>query len=302
MKVRGLLETCGVWLLLILCCGQAAWAMPSAAGGESVRLGMYMKVARDLNRADVRAVLEVWAEELTHRFQVPSEVFFYADIDELRKDFDSGRINMVIADAMAFVRHFKVAELADGFAARLSTDASLLLLARNGSTRIGLAGKRVAQVDGDEISTTYLETLCLRQYGRTCRDVPLIVVPVRNHHQAMTRLLFGQAELALVNRHGYNLAIELNPQLARVGQVVHELAFDTQYFGFFSARVDPAFRQFALRSIPLTHMNVRGRQMLAVLRIEQLATADPVALQPFYELEREYQQLSNKARGKAGRK
>lgn len=289
-------------LLCLLGLSGSAWSAPPEAAGETLRLGMYMNIARDLNRADARAVLEVWAEELTRKFQVPSEVRFYGDIEALRGDFDAGRVNMVIADAMSFVRHFKTEELADGFTTKLHADASLLLLARGGQASLELAGKRVAQIVNDDISTTYLETLCLRQYRRTCQDVPLILVPSPNNHQALTRLLLGQADLALVNRHGYQVAVELNPQLGRAGQVVSELPFDTQYFGFFSARVNPEFRRFALRSIPTTHQEARGRQMLDVFRVEQVALADPTALKPFYLLEHEYRELKARLPRKAGRK
>jgi hypothetical protein len=254
-------------------------------GEESARLGLYMDIARDLNRADARAVLELWAEELTRKFQVPSRVSFYGDMTTLRADFDAGRINMVIADAMSFVRHFKREELAEGFTTKLQQDASLLLLARDGSA--ALAGKRVALIEHDDISAAYMEVLCLRQSGQACLDLPVSLVPVSNNHQATARLLFGQADLALVNRHGYLLATELNPQLGRVGRVVNELSFDTQYFGFFSARVEPAFRTHALRSIPNTHKEVRGRQLLDVFRVDRLALADAGVLQPFYALERE---------------
>lgn len=296
MKRRDLLGLC---LALLARPALTAAAVSAPPGGESARLGMYMKIARDLNRADARTALEVWAEELTRKFQVPSEVTFYADIATLCRDFEVGRVNMVIADAMTFVRHFKSEELADGFTTKLHSDASLLLLARAGTAKPDLTGKRVAKITNDDISATYLETLCLRQHGRACQDLPITVVPVSNNHQAMTRLLFNQVDMALVNRHGYELATELNPQLAHAGQVVNELAFDTQYFGFFSARVDPAFRRFALRSIPTTHQEVRGRQMLDVFKVEQVALADPTALQPFYQLEKEYRDLKARAARKA---
>ncbi len=291
MKRRDMLGLC----LALL----ARPALTAPPGGESARLGMYMRIARDLNRADARTALEVWAEELTRKFQVPSEAHFYADITTLRQDFDAGRLNMVIADAMTFVRHFKSDELAEGFTTKLHSDASLLLLARAGTAKTDLIGKRVAQITNDDVSATYLETLCLRQHGRVCKDLPISVVPVSNNHQAMTRLLFNQADMALVNRHGYELATELNPQLAHAGQVVNELAFSTQYFGFFSARVDPAFRRFALRSIPTTHQEVRGRQLLDVFKVEQVALADPSALQPFFQLEKEFRSLKARASRKA---
>lgn len=289
------LPVCGISL---------AWALPATAapGTETLRLAMYMNIARDLNRADVRAVLEVWAQELTHKFEVPSEVFYYTDIGVLRSDFDAGRVNMVIADAMSFVRHFKVSELAEGFTTKLMHDASLLLLAKNGAKSHELAGKRVAQIVNDDISNTFLETLCLRQKGKTCQSLAVTRVPVSNNHQAVTRLLFDQADLALVNRHGFELAKELNPQLARVGQVVNELTFNTQYFGFFSARVAPAFRALALRSLPVTNTEIRGRQLLEVFKLEQITLAEPTALQPFYQLEKEYLELKARAGGKAAGK
>ncbi len=277
--------------------GLLAWPLHAASEmpaptGETARLGMYMKIARDLNRSDIRAALEVWTEELMRKFQVPSEVHYYSDIETLRHDFDAGRVNLVIADAMTFVRHFKAEELADGFTTKLPTDASLLLLGRPGAGGIELlAGKRIARLVDDEVSSTYLETLCMRRSGKECAAVPVTFVPVPNNHQAASRLLFGQVDLALVNRHGYETAIELNPQLRRAGELLDKLDFDTQFFGFYSARVTPEFRRFSLRAIPNMHLDPRGRQMLDVFKTDRVAPADPTILKPFYQLEREYREL-----------
>lgn len=284
------------WLVaILLCLGLTA---PALAEPEMVRMGLYLPIARDLNRSDARGALELWAEELTRRFQVPAEVRFYAHIDALRRDFDTRQVNLVIADAMSFVRHFQPGELADGFTTRLEEDASLLLLGRGDKSDLTLVGKRLARVDNDDISITYLETLCLKLHGRACADLPLQSVTVPNNHQALARLLFGQADYALVNRHGYRVATELNPQLGRQGQVLAELHFDTQYFGFFSARVSPRFRQHALSSLPRTHQEPRGRQMLDIFRVDRLVLADPGVLKPFYDLEREYQALRRQSGGR----
>ncbi len=280
-----------IWLLLLAVSSHAA---PESAPptGETARLGMYMKIARDLNRSDVRAAMEVWTHELMRKFQVPSEVRYYADVEQLRRDFDAGRVNLVIADAMSFVRHFKQEELADGFTARLPTDASLLLLARAGGDEDKwLVNKRIARMEDDEVSQTYLETLCLRRMSKPCAALPVTFVPVPNNHQALTRLLFGQVDLALVNRHGLETAVELNPQLRKAGVVVERLDFETQFFGFYSAGVSPEFRRFSLRSIPTMHLEPRGRQMLDVFKTDRVALAEPTLLKPFYQLEREYQEL-----------
>jgi len=275
---------------------QPAWAAPTA---ETARLGMYMKIARDLNRSDVRASLEVWNEELVRKFQVPSTVRFYSDVDVLRHDFDTGQINLVIADAMTFVRHFKAEELASGFTAKLPTSASLLLLGRPGGGGISqLAGKTIAKLEDDDVSSTYLETLCLQRTGKECAAVPVTFVAVPNNHQAVSRLLFKQVDFSLVNQHGYETAIELNPQLRKAGELVEKLSFETQFFGFFNSKVSPEFQRFALRTIETMHLEPRGRQMLDVFKTDRVIRAEPIMLKPFYQLEREYRVLRTEARRK----
>lgn len=289
-----------LWLPLLL-----FWLLPACHVGaaETARLGVYTKIIRDLNQADTRAALEVWSAELTRKFQVPSEVRFFDDISVLRREFEADRVNFVIADAMSLVRHFKPEEFADGFTTQLTHDASLLLMARSNSVgKLDLAGKKVVLLARDEISSTYLETLCLRLHGRPCAGLLGEAREAPNNHQAITRLFFGQTDLALVNRHGLELAKELNPQLAGSGEVVERMEFATQFFGFFKSTVSPDFRRHALRTIPHTHMEPRGRQLLEVFRTEKLALADTSALKPFYRLEREYRELQARAGRREGRK
>lgn len=290
-------------LLLLAVLNLPVWAASTLPTDEVSRLGMYLKITRDLNRTEVRAAFEVWNEELMRKFHVPTEVRYYSDMPTLRRDFDAGKVNLVIADAMSFVRYFKPDELANGFTTQLRTDASLLLLGHpEVSGKLDLAGKRIARVADDDISTTYLETLCLREHGKECAALPVDFVMVPNSHQAVTRLLFKQVDMALVNRHGYETAIELNPQLRRAGVPVETLAFDTQFFGFYSARVSPEFRKFSLRAIPTMHLEPRGRQMLDVFKTDQVALAEATALQPFYKLERDYQELKAKLAHRGNRK
>jgi hypothetical protein len=57
-----------------------------------------------------------------------------------------------------------------------------------------------------------------------------------------------------------------------------------------------------LQSIPNTHMDARGRQMLDVFKVDQLVLAQPDALRPFYAIAREHQALKSRIGGKDGRK
>ncbi len=92
------------------------------AADEVVRIGFNVKITRDLNRADVQSALSLWADELSSKFNVPTESLFYDDMAVLRQEFDLGKVNFVIAAGMDFARYFKQSELAEGFRGAIQTD------------------------------------------------------------------------------------------------------------------------------------------------------------------------------------
>jgi ABC-type phosphate/phosphonate transport system substrate-binding protein len=128
-------------------------AAPSGPRDDVARIAFNVKVARDLNRGDVQAALGMWAEELSGKFEVPAETLFYDDMASLRRDFDKGKVNFVIAAGMDFARYFRAEELAEGFRGALQNDHSLLLLARRDAgiaDLASLAGKRVALLKDED--------------------------------------------------------------------------------------------------------------------------------------------------------
>jgi hypothetical protein len=70
-----------------------------------------------------------------------------------------------------------------------------------------------------------------------------------------------------------------------------EYPIHSQFFAFYSPKVDKALRQRTLRIMPTLHTYPRGRQLLDIFKIDRLDVAYPAELQPVIELEREYQRL-----------
>jgi hypothetical protein len=274
----------------------AARAAPPANPGreEVARMAFNVKVARDLNRGDVQAALGMWAEELSGKFDVPAETLFYEDMASLRRDFDKGKVNFVIAAGMDFARYFRPEELAEGFRGALQSDHSLLLLARRDAGVAdlgGLAGKRVALLKDDELSDIYLETVCLRHYKRPCKQVFGNIEAVANSNQLILRLVFGKADLVLSRRSGYETAREMNPQIGRVALELTQFPLKSSYYGFYGRDVPRAFRARSLRHAPEMHKEVRGRQVLEVFRMDRLELVGGEELRPFYDLLAEYESL-----------
>lgn len=269
--------------------------LPSLAfAQEVVRMGFNVKITRDLNRSDVQTALGLWAEELSKAYAVPTETEFYDDTASMRRDFDLGKINFVIAASMDFARHFKLNELAEGFRGEVINDHTLLLLAHK-ETRIadarGLAGKRIALLEGDELSEVYLETVCLRHYQRPCKQVFSGIETVANSNQLMMKLFFRKVDLVLSKRNGFETARELNPQIGLTTQEITRFPLKSSYYGLWNRKISPEFRQHSLKQVPAMHKAVRGRQVLDVFKVDRLVLVSEQELQPVYDLLADYEAL-----------
>jgi len=273
---------------------------------ETVRLGFLNGARHEMNSTDVRTAFGLWSRELGDEFKVPIQVSYYDDIALMREDFLLGKLNAVSADAMALASHFRLDELSGGYSTAISGDVNLQLLSAKdtpSSNLDDLAGKRIVMIEGDTISEVYLESICLRHYRRDCAHVFSGIQRVPNNNQAVMRLFFGKADLALVNRYGYELATEMNPQLgSKIGHVLAEFPIASLYYAFFSVNVDQALRSHALDAIPRMHLHPRGRQILDIFKIDHLVLADPLELKPLIKLDHDYRELRAKHMSKGGRK
>lgn len=284
--------------------------LPAAPGlanpiQETIRLGSYSGARREWSRAEVLSTFDLWAQELASRFQVPVEFTHYDDPRDMRRDFLAGKLHGVNTDAMTLVRLFKPDELAEGYATIMKGGWDLMLFAGGDSPARGLAdlaGKRIVLLEENAAGDLYLETLCLRHYQRACRDVFAEIQRVNTSNQALLRVFFGKADLALVYGYGHALAVEMNPQLDRYLRKLSEYPLRSLFFAFYSTKVDKALRQRTVRVTPTLHTYPRGRQLLDIFKIDHLEMASPIDLQPVIDLERDYQSLLAQAERKAKRK
>jgi ABC-type phosphate/phosphonate transport system substrate-binding protein len=298
---RGCSKACSRIML-----GLLLLVVTTASAEETVRMGFLVGTRRDMTLADVRASFDLWAQELATKFDVPVQVLYYDDIVEMQQALRRGEINGVSADAMSLARTFKEDDLAEGFSVAMRGGWNLILLTGKGSAIQGvndLPGKRVALLAGDQTSSLYLERLCQRHYGRDCNKVFADIQHVPNNSQAVLRLFFGKADVALVYRYGLELSKELNPQLEKsIGSVIAELPLTSLYYTFFGAAVSTDLRRHTLRVVPTMHTYPRGRQLLDILKMDHLEPAQPSELKPFMQLEREYRELKAQAERQKGRK
>lgn len=279
------------WLALLGC----PLGVP-AQQADVVNMGFFQGMSRDISPTDLRAAFSLWSQELAATFKTQVNVRFYDDMAQMRAAFDRGEINAVSASGMNLARHFQIAELASGYSVAMPGGWNLLLMAGKTSPVRSLAdlkGQRIAVVQDEDLLTTYLETLCMQRHQLRCAQVFADIQYLPNSHQALLRLYFGKADLALVYRYGHELARDLNPQLdARVGRIVSELPLEGGvFFSFFSSAVNPAYRDRLLPLVPTLHTYPRGRQLLDMLKMDHLEVVSPEALRTFAQVDQRYRAL-----------
>ncbi len=259
---------------------------------DSLHLGFHAEARREWTRTEVRTTFDLWAKELAKQFGLPVTISHYDDVLAMRDDLRSGKLDGVQTDIMNFVRHFRTDELSEGYVSIMREGFDLQLYGGRGRVSLkDMPGQRVVLLEEDQAGQIYLETLCMKHHRRACADVFAEMQTAPTSNQALMRVFFGKADMALVQSYGHALAVEMNPQLGRSLHKLAELPFRGQFYGFYSARVNPGLKERTLRIMPTLHTYPRGRQLLDTFKIDRLERASPEDLKPAYRLEREYRDL-----------
>jgi hypothetical protein len=117
------------------------------------------------------------------------------------------------------------------------------------------------------------------------------------------RLFFGQADAALVNRNGYEVALGLNPQIGQRLQVLEAFSFKARspHIGLFSARMPAEQREAVTRAALTLNDSVRGRQVLDIYMADSLVRTRVADLEPYRQLIETQRSLKAAAGNKGGR-
>jgi hypothetical protein len=286
-------------ILMALCC----LTILPVWSAEPLRIGFYTPALRDANKADLKASLGVWTEEVGKPFGVRILSFMYDDIAAMRGAVDRRDINFINAPGMELAELFAPEEIREGYARRhLDVEEGLALVVAGDSpirSFADLRGKSVWRLSGDRLSEVYLETQCLKTFAQNCKTA-LALKEEKRDIQSIYAVFFGRADAALVYLPTLNTARELNPQVGQRLRVLHDWKARAVFFGMMTRHTDPAYRGLILKSAREAVKTPRGRQLLELFRTDYLEPVDADDIKPYWALLREYRELSGRVAG--GRK
>lgn len=266
---------------------------------RSVRIGFNFQAYRDFDRPNIEIALKYLCEEIGKKTNIPTLISFYEDFDVMRKDFESGRINLISTTPWAITQYFKNELLADAVRTSMddvSFDRLMLLTRRDqGITAFNdLQNKTLGLVDKDNFTKMYLDSLLLKHLSKHYQKVFKNITYFKNSQQLILGLFFKKVDAIVTFSSIYDIAGQLNPQINDSIQIVDSMPgvfWGTMYF---HKNVDPAFREYIINVLLALKEDVQGKQLLELLKGTQFVRSRLTDLNAINALNSEYKQLLEK--------
>lgn len=291
------------WLVFLLIAGVCGTVFASNAESRPLRLGMTSSLFNGRNENDILAALKVWAEVLTQERNVnmDSNIILFTSLDEAKAAVEAGSVDSLTLLISEY------ADISDGLLGgpflRDETDGTVfdefvVLSARTDSSWSwsDLRGKKIGVYDAPNV-TIALNWLNAQLAGAGLGPVDQEAAVLNRNPKISSSVLsvfFGNSDACLVSRKGFEMMVELNPQ---VGEMVSVVASSppilSSIFCFRSDLAEHEKADFA-REITQLQETLTGQQVLCVFHADRMANVPENECQRSMDLFREWRQTMEK--------
>jgi len=264
---------------------------------QTLRVGFYAQAFPDFSREDLEISVKLLAEEIGKDQGISTTVTVFTDIALMRKEFEQGKINFVVASTLQLANDFDDTLLADGFRLVLSserTDSLLVLTRKNeGLDNFKPArGKKLGLVEFDPVADLYMDFLARSAFHKDYQNAFKLIPREKKANQIILKLFFGQADVICVYQNAYRLATELNPQLTSKLQVIQQLDGIPQGAGLFNKKTPAEFRERVIAEALKLDSHVRGQQLMQLFKADKAVRSSLADLAATKQLYSAYKKLS----------
>ena len=265
---------------------------------ESFRIGYYTQVFPDHSYEDLKVAVKILAEEIGNQIGIKTMAISFDNLTLMRKEFEQGKINFVLASSLILAKDFDNNQFANGFRFTKANNVfdTLAILTRKNEkldNLNALQGKRLTVVENNQIADIYMETLSLTNFKKNYEATFKEIKKEKKSSQIILKLFFGKTDVICVYKNNYELASELNPQLEARLQIVSELKDIPQAIGFFHINTQPAFREKVIAEIVNMDKYAKGQQLLEAIKLDRAVRANIDDLIATKNLYADYQRLKH---------
>lgn len=265
---------------------------PLVFASEILHVGIYQPTIKSaIPKKDFIIGMTVFLKEFTEKEGVKTNIAYYDDPLKLSKDFDTGKVDFIVAEALFLVQYIPSSHLKNGVMAykRNKKDSHTLVLLEQKDDSRNLKEKLSGTVatDGDLSTDLYLKTIMLENGIRTNADILLTKSP----QQSILKLFFGKADLALVDSASYKTAIELNPQLDQKLSILKSVPLTLGPVSYMNRNLNDETNKKIIQLGKKLNTTDRGKQLLQLFKSSYMDESDVQDLENIYALNAKYNHL-----------
>lgn len=236
---------------------------------------------RNVNADDATAAFRVFAQTVARKrgYQMDTDVRLFESPEACEAEIRKGGINMAILDTWDYLG-MDIGQVMDPEYVHVEQGSiykQYLLLTRRGGGATNLAelrGKPLTMLEGKggNLSRAWLDRLLLTQHLGSKETFFGRLETVAKPSAAVLPVFFGTKPVCLVDRDGFQIMSELNPQVGKglVITAVSDSYVESVTCISKSGWTSPRAREAIMQAMAELHLEPNGRQILELFKLDQL--------------------------------
>lgn len=267
----------------------------SVYGNDLLRVGIYQPLINStIPKKDYIMGTSILLKAFTEDGGVRTDIIYYDDPKTLGEDFKNAKIDLIASDALSVVKYIPISYLENGVMSfkNSKADAQTLLIVGLRDDKRPFETKLRGSIasDADACSELYLKTLLLE--NKIPSEANLMAT--KNPQQSILKLFFEKADLALVDRAAYSVAIELNPQLKAKLSILKSIPLTIGPVSYMRKGISPELRKTVISLGKQVNTTPRGKQLLQLFRASYIDESSTKDLESVYLLYNKYEALTKR--------
>lgn len=269
----------------------------------NLRIGFSRTAFVSVPKDDIKIAVQLLSQKLARKSQVMAESRVYESTIDIERELKSKKVDLVILGSDEFIRIRGHAHLEPVMTtvARSSHEVELLLLARKESglnSFTDLKNKSIAlpslYSQFGVMYLTWLETLIFKAGAASIGNYFSSVNETRNASQAIMPVFFRKSDVCVVSRQAFEIASELNPQIARDMKTIAHINRLAGGIIAFRQDLPDVLKQKVIKALTTLHEDQEGRQMFMLFQMSKLTPFRPDHLKGTEALYTEHGKLKAK--------
>lgn len=259
---------------------------------EVISIGISKALIQNkVSEKDLTITMNTFVKELLYDTGYETSATYYDTHLKMAEDLKKGIINLVIAEPLVFVRYFEPSLLKSGPTgyANDKEDANTLLIVghQNGKkdlTEALIEAKSIAMHRNLSIEL-FLKVLLLEH------NLSPKLLETKNAQESLLKLFFQKADIALTDKASFDMAVELNPQIANQLVVLKSIPLTLGAVTFLSDKMPKEMRDKIITASFKINQTERGKQLLTLFMYSKIDISEVSDLTSLYALEKRFHAL-----------